>query len=66
MTTVLFALEYMLEDKIEVVIVGDSSARDEMISELYGRFRPRMVLAVSDDSSEATPLFEGRGATQQK
>ena len=60
LTTALFALDYYLKDKIEIVIVGDGKIRDEMVAELYSRYLPRKVLAVSEDGSGGSYLFEGR------
>ena len=62
MSTALAALDYLLGDKIEIVIVGDSPVRTEMVTEVYRRYLPHALLAVSADGHEDLPLFEGRTA----
>jgi hypothetical protein len=61
MTSALVALDYWISDKIEIVIVGDGSERDQMLSDLYSRYLPDRIIATSiSGQSELSPLFEGR------
>ena len=60
MTSALFALDYYLSGKIEIVIVGKGETRRQMLESLYSQYMPNKVVAVSDDGSDDLPLFEGR------
>ncbi|MEE9610422.1 MAG: hypothetical protein V3W19_04180, partial [Desulfatiglandales bacterium] len=60
MTSAILALDYYLNDKIEIVVVGQGQQRVKMLDELYRRFIPNKVIAISDDGVEPLPLFEGR------
>ena len=60
MSTALEALDYFLSDKIEIVIVGVSSDMERMAQEVYDRFIPHKILAVSPKANELNPLFIGR------
>jgi uncharacterized protein YyaL (SSP411 family) len=60
MTTALFALDQSFQDKIDIVIVGTGPSRNAMIREVYKRFIPNLVLAVSSDGTDDLPIFEGR------
>ncbi len=60
MTSALFAIDYFFSDKIEIVIVGDGEVRDRMLSELYQRYLPNRIIALSNGSGGQGPLFEGR------
>jgi len=62
MTSALFALDYLLNDKIEIVVVGKGELRHRMLDEIYKKFIPNKVVAVSRDGGNAQPLFEGRTA----
>jgi hypothetical protein len=62
MTSALFAIDYFFSDKIEIVVVGDGEIRDQMLAELYQRYLPNRVIALSDGSGGQGPLFEGRDA----
>ncbi len=66
MTTGLQALDYFLNDKIEIVIVGNSGKREEMLEMLYNRFIPNKVIAFDDDGKNDLPLFEGRSISDGK
>jgi hypothetical protein len=60
MTSAVLALDYFLNDKIEIVLVGQGQQRDAMLQEVYRRFIPNKVIAVSADGDTSLPLFEGR------
>ncbi|MFH1374163.1 MAG: thioredoxin domain-containing protein [bacterium] len=60
MTSGVLALDYRLSDKLEIVLVGDGAERDTMLQELYGRFLPNSIVAVSKNGNSTLPLFEGR------
>ncbi len=64
MTSALFAVDYYFNDKIEIVIVGDNSSRDEIIKELYSKFIPNKIIAVDNGNNKLSlPLLEGRKST---
>ncbi len=60
MSAALFAVDYYLNDKIEIVITGQGPQRDEMLSELYRRYMPNGLVAFSSAEGEHPALFEGR------
>lgn len=60
MTSALFAVDYYLSDKVEIVIVGDGEIRDGMLGEIYKRFLPNRIIAFAKDGAASGPLFEGR------
>ena len=60
MTSALFAVDYYLSDKVEIVIVGDGEIRDGMLGAIYKRFLPNRIIAFAIDGSARGPLFEGR------
>ena len=60
MAAAVLALDYYIGDKVEIVLVGTGDKRAAMINEIYTRFLPNRVLAVSDDGASDLPLFEGR------
>jgi len=60
MATALFALDYMLGHKIEIVVVGDGAVRQEMLEELNRRYVPNKIIAISATGNSQIPLFEGR------
>jgi uncharacterized protein YyaL (SSP411 family) len=61
MATALMALDYLLGDKIEIVLVGNGDTRDEMLGELHTRYMPNKIVAMTDANSDL-PLFEGRSS----
>ncbi|MBI5266553.1 MAG: thioredoxin domain-containing protein [candidate division Zixibacteria bacterium] len=61
MTSALFALDYWMSDKVEIVIVGDGPARDDLLDEIWKRYRPnRIVVSSRSGQSAICRLFEGR------
>ena len=62
MASALLAVDYYLNDKIEIVIVGKGKTRDEMLDVLYRRFIPDKIIALSNNGDNSFPLFEGRKA----
>jgi len=60
MSSAVLAVDYYTSDKIEIVLVGGGDELDRMVREVYGRYMPHKVLAVSNDGAENLPLFEGR------
>ena len=63
MTTALFALDYYLSDKLEIVLVGNGPARDSILGDIHRRFLPNRIVAMSTNGDSNLPLFEGRHAT---
>ncbi len=63
MAAAVIALDYYLNDKIEIVIVGNGSGRQAMVNEIYQTYLPNKLLAVSSGGGEELPLFEGRSAS---
>jgi uncharacterized protein YyaL (SSP411 family) len=59
MTSAVSALDYVLSDKIELVLVGKIN-REAFIGEVYDRYMPNRVIVVSDNGEEKIPLLEGR------
>ncbi len=65
MSAALFALDYHLGDKIEIVIVGSGEQRQEMLREIYRRYTPNRVDAHSDNGDASlSPLFKGRSVAE--
>jgi hypothetical protein len=63
MTSALCALDYWISDKMEIVVVGDGTGRDQMLSEIWRRYLPNRIIASSPTGrSGLSPLFEGRTA----
>jgi uncharacterized protein YyaL (SSP411 family) len=60
MTTALLALDFYVNDKIEVVVIGSREARREMLDAVYRRYIPNRVIAISDTGDEKLPLFQDR------
>ena len=66
MAAALFAVDYYLGDKIEVVIVGAGRERQEMLREIYRRYSPNRTVLVGASEDTVSPLFEGRRAMDGK
>ncbi len=66
MTAGLKALDYFLNDKIEIVIVGDNNERDKMFEMLYNKYIPNKIIAYDKNGKTALPLFEGRSSNNNK
>lgn len=64
MTSALLALDFQLSPKVEIVITGKGTVKDEMIAEVHHRFLPNAILASSEAPGKAhtLPLFDGRYA----
>jgi uncharacterized protein YyaL (SSP411 family) len=61
MTSALLALDRMLSDKIEMVVIGTGDERSEMLRQIYRVGTGNRLVAISPDGNEtAVPLFEGR------
>ncbi len=60
MVTAVAAWDYLKSDKIEIVMVGGGTKREEMLAELYRRYLPDALIATSITGEEPLPLFEGR------
>ncbi|MCB2230404.1 thioredoxin domain-containing protein [bacterium] len=60
MASALAAVDFHLNEKVEIVVIGDSATRDAMLQEIYRSYLPNRVIAVSSDGSSDLPLFEGR------
>ncbi|MEW6049669.1 MAG: thioredoxin domain-containing protein [Candidatus Zixiibacteriota bacterium] len=65
MASALLALDYMLNDKVEIVVVGNGPMRDAILAEIYRRYSPNRLLAISPSGTANSPLFEGRAANGQ-
>jgi len=65
MASAVLALDYYIDDKIEIVLVGEGADRDDMARAVWNRFMPNRVLAVSTTGNNKLPLFEGREAADQ-
>lgn len=63
MTSALFAVDFYLSRKVEIVIVGEGAVRDGMLQEIHRRFLPNRVIAIAGTSGGTGPLFEGRAST---
>ncbi len=63
MTSAVLALDYLLDDKVEIVIVGSGGERDRMLHELYQRYIPNRTIAISSDGSQPIALFEERSSS---
>ncbi len=63
MTSALFAVDFHLSRKVEIVIVGEGETRDGMLREVYKRFLPNRIIAFAKASDGEGPLFEGRHST---
>jgi len=61
MTSAVTALNYLLSDKIELVLVGEKD-RDKFLEEIYNRYFPNRIIVVSDRGDEKIDLLEGRGS----
>jgi uncharacterized protein len=61
MTSALLALDRMVADRVEVVLVGTGEGRDAMFREIYRVFVPNRLVALSPDGRvSSVKLFEGR------
>jgi uncharacterized protein len=60
MASALLALDYLLGDKIEIVIVGDGPVRDEMLNTVYQRYSPNRLLVMDSSGEQDLPLLAGR------
>ncbi|MFZ5979341.1 MAG: thioredoxin domain-containing protein, partial [Candidatus Zixiibacteriota bacterium] len=66
MTSALGALDFYLNDKIEMVLTGHNGKLGEFLKEIYGIYLPHRMIAISPDSAGNLPLFEGRTAPDGK
>jgi uncharacterized protein YyaL (SSP411 family) len=60
MASALLALDYLLGDKIEVVIVGEGPIRDEMLATVFRRYAPNRLLVTDTTGDTPLPLLAGR------
>ncbi|MDX9857975.1 MAG: thioredoxin domain-containing protein [candidate division Zixibacteria bacterium] len=60
MASALAAVDMWLGDRIELVVIGEGPQRGAMLGELYRRYLPNRVVAISADGSAELPLFAGR------
>ncbi|HWR83456.1 MAG TPA: thioredoxin domain-containing protein [Candidatus Deferrimicrobium sp.] len=60
MTAAVLALDYYVNDKVEIVVIGTGQQRVAMLDQLYRRFIPNRLIAISDDGHDPLPVFEGR------
>lgn len=67
MASALSTLEYLLSQKVEIVIVGSGGARDEMLEHAYRYYLPNKLIAVTaKDKDSSSPLFAGRSSENDK
>ena len=64
MTSAVTALNYLLSDKIELVLVGENQ-RQDFLDEIYNRYFPNRIIVVSDCGEEKIGLLEGRGSNRE-
>lgn len=62
MISAVTALDYLISDKIELVLVGKAH-RQEFLDEIYNRYFPNRIIVVSDRGEEKIDLLEGRRST---
>ncbi len=60
MTSALKALDYYINDKVEIVIVGEGQMKKDMLKNIYNKYLPNSIIAVSTPNENNLPLFEGR------
>ncbi len=60
MSSVIAALDYYFEDKIEIVLTGQGDQLNRMLNAVYNRYLPNRVIAFDKNGISALPLFEGR------
>lgn len=59
MAAALSALDYLLSDKIELVVVGEKE-KEGFLKEIHNRYLPNRIIVVSDKGDEGIALLEGR------
>ncbi|PKK83359.1 MAG: thioredoxin domain-containing protein [candidate division Zixibacteria bacterium HGW-Zixibacteria-1] len=59
MISAVTALDYLISDKIELVLVG-KAYRQDFLDEIYNRYFPNRIIVVSDRGEEKIDLLEGR------
>jgi len=64
MTSAILALDYYFQDKIEVVVVGNSDLRKGMLTETWRRYLPNSIVvsAEGEQDGPASALFKERNA----
>lgn len=60
MTSALASLDYYMNDKIEIVIIGSDKISRDMLKTAYKQFIPNRIIAYSKEGNSNLPLFEGR------
>ncbi|MEA1981535.1 MAG: hypothetical protein U9N54_11270, partial [candidate division Zixibacteria bacterium] len=60
MTSALKAFDYFMNDKIEIVIVGEGQLKTDMLKIVYNKYLPNSIIAISTPDENNLPLFEGR------
>ncbi len=60
MASALLALDYLLGDKLDVVIVGAGPTRDEMLGTVYRRYAPNRLLVMDATGENSLPLLADR------
>ena len=59
MISAVAALNYLLSDRYELILVGETN-RDAFTREIYSRYFPNRVIVISDKGKEDIALLEGR------
>ena len=60
MSSALFALDQFLNENVEIVIIGTSSDRDAILTEIYNLYHPLKLVAISEPPNDSLPLFKNR------
>lgn len=63
MASAVLALDYFLNDKIEIVVVGDSSEKEKIFELVDASYIPNSVIAYHPNGDVDIPLFENRKVT---
>lgn len=66
MASALIALDYYLNDKIEIIVVGNEKNRSDILKAINSYYLPDKILAVSDNGKSQIPLFEGRSSANDE
>jgi len=60
MSSLMAALDYYFQDKIEIVLTGKGETFDKMLHSTYRNYLPNRVIAFDNNLNSPLPLFEGR------
>lgn len=60
MSSLIIAIDYYFEDKIEIVLTGNGEKLNQMLDLVYRNYIPNRIIAFDKSGSSTLPLFEGR------